>query len=142
MDEANQQRMADLLRKSRRKKLVPDIVQKWAARGVSVSSLSDDRQQDLLIKLRTWSHSGYRPITDLRGVILEFLDDLAVAVVVDFDVKEKPALLIPAQSLSASEKDLRAAYQDGFVIFREEAALIVDFEEGVGRVNVSYAAAR
>ncbi len=62
--------------------------------------------------------------------------------VIDFDVNEEPALLIPAHSLSASERDLRAVYPDGFALIREEAALTVDFEEEVGRVNVSYAAPR
>ena len=142
MNDADKQRMADLLRKNRRRKLAPGIVQKWATRGVSASPLSDERQQELLTQLRAWGHSEYRPITDLRGVILEFLDDLSVVVVIDFDVNEEPALLIPARSLSASEKDLRAVYPDGLVLICDEAALSIDFEEEVGRVNVSYAAAR
>lgn len=142
MNEADKERMADLLRKDRRKKLVPGIVQKWAARGVVASPLSDERQQALLSKLRVWGHSQYSPITDLRDVILEFLDDLSVVVVIDFDVNEEPALLMPARSLSASEKDLRAVYPDGFVLIRDEAALSIDFEEEVGLVNVSYAAPR
>jgi hypothetical protein len=142
MEETDKQRMADLLRKNRRKKLVSEIVQKWASRGVSASLLSDERQQELLTQLRAWAHSEYNPITDLRNTILEFLDGLSVVVIIDFDVNEEPALLIPAHSLSGSEKDLRAVYPDGFALIREEAALTVDFEEEVGRVNVSYAAAR
>jgi hypothetical protein len=138
----DRQRMGDLLRKNRRKRLVPGIVQKWVERGVSVSPLSDERQQRLLTELRTWDHSDYRPISDLRAVVLEFLGDLSVVVAIDFDVNEEPALLVPSQSLSASETDLRAAYPDGFALIREGAALIVDFEEQLGRVNVSYATAR
>lgn len=134
--------MADLLRKNRRKKLVPGIVQKWAARGVSASPLSDERQQELLTDFRAWGHSEYRPIHDLQGVILEFLDGLTLVAIIDFDVNEEPALLVPAHSLPVSEKDLRTVYPDGFALIREEAALIVDFEEDLGRVNVSYAAAR
>lgn len=142
MGEADKQRMADLLRKNRRKKLVPRIVQKWAARGVSASPLSDERQQELLAGLQDWGHSEYHPITDLQRVTLEFLDDLTLVVVIDFDVNEEPALLIPAHSLLVSEKDLRTVYPSGFVLVREEAALAVDFEEELGRVNVSCAAAR
>lgn len=141
MGEADKQRMADLLRKNRRKKLVPGIVQKWAARGVSASPLSDERQQELLADLRDWDHSEYRPITDLQRAILEFLDDLTLVVIIDFDVNEEPALLIPAHSLLVSEKDLRTVYPSGFVLVREEAALTIDFEEELGRVNVSCAAA-
>ncbi|MBJ7411869.1 MAG: hypothetical protein JHD15_16095 [Phenylobacterium sp.] len=140
MGEAEKLRMADLLRKNRRKKLVPGIVQKWAARGVSASPLSDERQQELLTDLRAWGHSEYRPINDLQGVILEFLDDLTLVVVIDFDVNEEPALLIPAHSLPVAEKDLRTVYPDGFALIRDEAALIIDFEEDLGRANVSYAA--
>jgi hypothetical protein len=142
MEEADKERLAHLLRKNRRKKLVPRIVQKWAARGVSASPLSYERQQELLTQLRAWGRSEYRPITDLRRAILDFLNGLSVVVVIDFDVNEEPALLIPAHSLSASERDLRAVYPDGFALIREEAALTVDFEEEVGRVNVSYAAPR
>lgn len=141
MGEANKQRMADLLRKNRRKKLVPVIVQKWAARGVSASPLSDERQQELLTDLRAWGHSEYRPIDDLQGAILGFIGDLTLVVIIDFDVNEEPALLIPAHSLAVSEKDLRTVYPDGFAIIRKEGALTVDFEEELGRVNVSYAAA-
>lgn len=141
MDRADKQRMADLLRKNRRKRLVPGIVQKWASKGVSASPLADDRQRELLAQLSAWKASEYRPVTDLRAAILQFLGDLSFVVVIDFDVNEQPALLIPAHSLSASEKELRAVYPDGFALIREEAALTVDFEEEVGRLNVSYATA-
>jgi hypothetical protein len=141
MDEADRQRMADLLRKNRRKKLVPAITQNWAGWGVSASSLSDERQQELLTELRAWDQSQYLPVTDLRGVILEFLDGLSFVVIIDEDVNEEPAVLIPAQSISGSEKDLRAVYPNGFVLIRESAALTIDFEEEVGRVNVSYSTA-
>jgi hypothetical protein len=123
MDEADKQRMAELLRKNRRKKIVPGIVKKWAARGVSASPLSDERQQELLTDVRAWGQSEYRPITDLQGAILEFLADLSLVVIIDFDVNEQPALLIPTHSLSVSEKDLRTVYPDGFALIREEAAL-------------------
>lgn len=94
----------------------------------------------MLTDLRAWGHSEYRPINDLQGVILEFLDDLTLVVVIDFDVNEEPALLIPAHSLPVAEKDLRTVYPDGFALIRDEAALIIDFEEDLGRANVSYAA--
>jgi hypothetical protein len=101
----------------------------------------DARQQELLTDLRAWSHSEYRPIADLQGAILEFVDDLTLVVIIDFDVNEEPALLVPAHSLAMSEKDLRTVYPDGFALIREEGALTVDFEEELGRMNVSYAAA-
>jgi hypothetical protein len=141
MGEADKQRMADLLRKNRRKKLIPVVVQKWATRGVTASPLSDERQQELLTDLRAWRHTEYRAITDLRSVVLEFLNHLTLVVIIDFDVNEEPALLIPAHSLAVSERDLRTVYPDGFALVREEAALTVDFEEELGRVNVSYAVA-
>lgn len=134
-------RMADLLRKNRRKRLVPGIVQKWAARGVSASPLSDDRQQKLLGELRAWRHSDYSPLTDLRAAIVGFLDDVSAVVVIDFDVNEEPALLVPVHSLWRSEEDLRSIYPDGFALVREDSALIVDFEEQLGCVNVSNAKA-
>lgn len=133
--------MADLLRKNRRQMLAPAIVQKWSARGVSASPLSDERQQELLTDLRAWDHSEYRSIADLQGAILEFLDGLTFVVIIDFNVNEEPALLIPAHSLAVSERDLRTVYPDGFALVREEAALAVDFEDELGRVNVSYAVA-
>jgi hypothetical protein len=141
MDQADKQRVAHLLRKNRRQKLVPGIVQKWAGRGVSASPLSDERQQQLLRELRAWDASEYHPIIDVQSAVREFLDGLSVVVVIDFDVNEEPALLVPAHAVSASEKDLRLVYPDGFALVREEAALIVDFEEDVARVNVSYVTA-
>ena len=141
MGEADDQRMTDLLRKNRRKKLVSGIIQKWAELGVSVSPLSDARQQQLLTVLRAWNHSKYRPIADLQSAILGFVDGLTLVVIIDFDVNEGPALLVPAHSLAVSEKDLRTVYPDGFALIREEGALTVDFEEELRRVNVSYASA-
>jgi len=127
--------------KAHRKKLVPGIVQKWAGGGISASAISDERLQELLTDLRAWGHSEYRPIADLQGAILEFVDDQTLVVIIDFDVNEEPALLVPAHSLAMSEKDLRTVYPDGFALIREEGALTVDFEEELGRVNGSYAAA-
>jgi hypothetical protein len=141
MDQADKRRMEDLLRKNRRRKLVPGIVQKWAGRGIAASPLSDERQRQLLGELRAWDTSEYRPVVDVQVAICEFLEGPSLVVVVGFDVNEEPALLVPAHALSASEQDLRAVYPDGFVLIREEAALIIDFEEDGGRVNVSYATA-
>jgi hypothetical protein len=135
MDEDDKKRMAHLLRKNHRKNLVPSIVQKWAARGVSASPLSDERQQRLLVDLRAWPRSDYRPLTDLRDALVDFLDDLSLVVVIDFDVKAEPALLLPARSMSRSEEDLRDIYPDGFLLVRDGGALTVEFEERPGQMN-------
>ena len=141
MDEDDKKRMAHLLRRNHRKNLVPGIVQKWAARGVSASPLSDERQQGLLGDLRTWPRSDYRPLTDLRAALVDFLDDLSLIVVIDFDVNTEPALLLPVRSMSRSEEDLRDIYPDGFVLVRDGGALTVEFEERLGQMNVCRALA-
>lgn len=133
--------MANLLRKNRRNLRIPDIVQAWAMRGVSASPLADERQQELLADFRVWRHSDYSQLSDLQASIANFLDELSVIVVVDYDVNEEPALLLPVHSLSRSEDDLRAIYPDGFVLVREGAAMTIDFEEQPGQINVSYAMA-
>ena len=138
MDEDDKKRMAHLLRKNHRKTLVPSIVQKWAARGVLASPLSDERQQGLLGDLRTWPRSDYRPLSDLRAALVHFLDDLSLIVVIDFDVDAEPALLLPVLSMSRSEEDLRDIYPDGFLLVREGAALAVEFEERPGQMNVCF----
>lgn len=141
MDKDDRERMANLLRKNRRKLRIPDIVQAWAMRGVSASPLADERQQELLADFRVWRHSDHSPLSDLQASIAQFLDELSVIVVVDYDVNEEPALLLPVHSLSRSEDDLRAIYPDGFVLVREGAAMTIDFEEQPGQINVSYAMA-
>lgn len=141
MDKDDRMRLANLLRKNRRKLRIPDIVQAWAKRGVSASPLADERQQELLADLRVWPRSDYSPLSDLHASIANFLDELSVIVVVDYDVNEEPALLLPVHSLSRSEDDLRAIYPDGFVLVREGAAMTIDFEEQPGQMNVSYAMA-
>jgi hypothetical protein len=137
VDDLDKQRLAALLRKNRRRKLIAPVVQAWADHGLSASVLSDERQQELLAQLRRWwtSHR-YDPVTDVQATIADFVGPAAMVVVIDWDVNEQPALLVPARALHRPEKELRHIYPDGLVVMNEQAALVIDFEEQLGHVNV------
>ena len=78
MDKDDRKRMANLLRKNRRKLRIPDIVQAWAMRGVLASPLADERLQELLAEFRVWRHSDYSPLSDHQASIANFPDELSV----------------------------------------------------------------
>jgi hypothetical protein len=141
VDDREKQRLAALLRKNRRRQLISPVLQGWAKHGVSASLLSDKRQQEVLAQLRKWrSGHGYDPVTDVQVVIGEFVGSAAMVVVIDWNVDEQPAFLVPAWALRRSEKELRSIYPDGLVVMKERSALLIDFDEELGQVNVQWCA--
>lgn len=138
MDEVEKQRLAHLLRKNRRRNLTPEIVSKWRARGVAVSVLSDERQQELVARLRASTGPEQERAKDLQDVTRTFVGSASTLVIIDWEVNEEPALLVPAAAVLRTEADLRVLYPSGFVLLKEADAVIIDFEEHVGELQVTY----
>lgn len=134
----HRKRLAHLLRRNRRRHLIPGVVQMWKARGVAVSVLSDERQQDLLARLPVSEGADYQPTRDVPRVLRDFVNSASTVTVMDWDANEQPALLVPASALLRSESDLRAIYPDGFILVHESCALIVDFYERLGDLQVAH----
>lgn len=123
-------RLAVLQRRRFRRARAPEVAAAWALEGVTVSLLSDDRQEDLVEQIRG---SGSRTNVggSLQSIIAQFADAGDMAVIFDWDIDNEPALLIRSNALVQPSAPLRAIYPDGFVAADEEAtrALIVDFDD-------------
>lgn len=82
------------------------------------------------------------PAPALADELRAYLEGLDLACVIDFDVREHPAIPIPASAILRFCDKLQQMYPDGFVVAGPEPdnALLVSFDEDagpeVGRVDL------
>ncbi len=108
----------------------------WASRGVTVSAVSDEHQQQMLATLRSGTAGAYEEPPDLCRALSEFISGAQLVAIADWNAEEHPALLLAGREVVRREEDLRRMYPDGFVVWRDSSCLIVDFEDQLGSVQL------
>lgn len=135
MDGSDKERLASLLRQNHRRLRAPAVIQAWSSRGVAVSRVSGERQEQMLSDMRDWRGSEYVPVANVVALLHGFAGDAAIVAVADWSANEEPALMVPTSALCRSEEDLHRLYPDGMIVWAEAAALCIDFDHEAGEVR-------
>jgi hypothetical protein len=130
MDE-RRQRLSVLLKRQRRRNVLPDIIAWWAKHGISVSPVSDERHNSLTQVLQGGLSWPLDYSEDYISDVRTFVAQHDIVAICGWDIAEEPAVLVSAGDLSRYASDLTALYLDGFFIAEPtfQSGLGVDWDE-------------
>lgn len=140
MDEDEKKRLAKLLQRQQRKTHAPATLHVWEENGVSVTSLPDDRHEELVSWLRANWDPPHEAVADIGGHLKAIIGEEDLVIVMNFwDWDEAVAVLAPAKGLLRIKGKLRQIYPDGLLIAdqRLSSALLVDFDDQADGAAVS-----
>lgn len=140
MDDDEKARLAKLLQRQQRKTRAPAMLRVWGENSVSVTSLPDDRHEELVSWLRANWDPPHEAVADVGDHLRAIIGEEDLVVVMNFwDWDEAVAVLAPAKGLLRIKGRLRQIYADGLLIAdqRLRSALLVDFDDHADGAEVS-----
>lgn len=140
MDDHEKTRLAKLLWRKQRRHRTPDVLRAWEQQGLCATSLPDDRQEELVLWLRTNWVLPHHTVADVGDHLSAIVGGEDFMIVMNFwDWDSGVAVLAPAQGLLGIKSKLRQIYPDGFLVAdqRSQSGLIVDFDDHADGAEVS-----
>jgi hypothetical protein len=140
MDDHDRARLAKLLQRQQRRTRAPAILRAWKENGVSVTSLPDDRHEELVSWLRTNWDRPRKAVADIGDLLRAITGGEDLVIVTNFwDWDEAVAVLAPATGLLRIKSKLRQIYPHGLLIADQQmgSALLVDFDAHADGAEVS-----